>query len=565
MARKKKSAALQAAGPVPAAEAIPPPTPEPEPEPPPPPVPARTQAVLAAALALATIAVFFQVHAFEFVNFDDPGYVFENPKVSGGLTIDGLLWAFTSVSHYYWQPLTWISHMIDCQLFGLNPGPHHLMNVALHTASSVLLFLLFTRMTGAAWPSAALGFLFALHPLRVESVAWVAERKDVLSGLFWVLAMWAYWRYTVEPARRRWRYVMGATVLALMSKPTVVTLPFAFLLMDIWPLGRLRLDAADWRARAWVLVREKLSLLVPVAAVSLLTFLGQQEMGATVSLTALPLYYRVNNAILSYFRYLGKTFWPVELGVFYPYSRVYASEVFAALTVLVVISALLARQVKRHPFAIVGWLWFLGVSLPTIGLAQAGMQSHADRFTYLPGIGLFITAAWGAAAIQREKGVPRPAMAAFAFAVCGALAALAYQQTRYWQDSLTLFYRTLAVTRDNDTMHINIAAVHMKRGETDKAVRHYQAVLKIEPGNLGARNLLAQAYMQDRLWLEALEQFNEILRRKPDHVGALRGTAIVYLRTGQLDEARRQLQEVLAVAPDDPEAKSLRAMLELAR
>ena len=341
------------------------------------------------ALALAVLAVYAPVSGFDFVNFDDNAYVYGNENVRSGLTWRGIRWAFTSVSYYYWAPLTWISHMVDCELFGLNPGPHHVVNVLLHSLNSLLLFMALRLATGTLWQSAAVAGIFALHPARVESVAWISERKDLLAGCFWMLALLAYANYARDRSPKRYAMVVASMIGGVMAKPSIVTLPFVLLVLDWWPLRR----NASWQR----LVVEKLPLLVLSAASSILTYIGQEQMGATRLMGDLPLTVRLSNAVVSYAWYVWTFAWPHDLSVLYPYRKdISLSAVLGAASLLAAITTVAIWRARKQPYVLAGWLWFLGTLVPMIGLIQVGSQARADRFTYIPFIGLAIAFIWGA-------------------------------------------------------------------------------------------------------------------------------------------------------------------------
>lgn len=475
------------------------------------PFPRPVLAGIAIGLVLACVLIYAQTAGHGFINYDDPNYLLNNTKVNRGITGEGLIWAFTAFDFYYWQPLTWISHMIDSQLFGLNAGPHHVMSLVLHAANVALLFLALLQLTRAPGCSAFAAGLFGLHPLRVESVAWAAERKDVLSGLFWMLTLLAYSRYARQPERRRFFLVMAAFLGAVMSKPSVVTLPFVLLLLDAWPLGRLQ-SLPDLRER----LKEKLPLFAIIGAASLLTFVGQDRMGATVSLKALPFWFRIWNAIVSYVDYLAMTVWPVNLGVLYPYGKISGAEMASALLLLLAISGFVIWRRHSSPYLFTGWFWYVGALVPMIGLAQTGVQARADRFTYLPSIGLAIFASWGLAEIAARLRVPFPVRAGAVGLVLGLLSFISLVQTTRWKDSFTLFEHTVKVTRDNDVMHLNLADLYQQRRDLAKALPHYEAALRIEPGNIGARRLYAGALAQAGRNDEARQQLESVLQRDPN-------------------------------------------------
>ncbi|MBL8222087.1 MAG: hypothetical protein JNL62_22810, partial [Bryobacterales bacterium] len=368
------------------------------------------------AIVMACILIYAQTASHDFIKLDDTMYLHENPNVRTGLSLENVRWALTSAGYYYWQPLTWISHMIDVQLFGLRAGPHHIVNLIWHCLNAVLLLIALWRLTGCLWRSAIAAALFALHPLRVESVAWVAERKDVLSGFFWMVTLIGYSWYARRPSRRRFHAVTLLFALGLMSKPSVVTLPFVLVLLDYWPLRRWR-DFAGCKA----MLLEKAPMLWLAAIVSFITFAGQRKMGAVISLDALPIYFRVWNGLLSYARYLGKMIWPVDLGVMYPFGKISPVALTGAILLLSAITVFVWLRRKENGYLIAGWLWFLGAMVPMLGLAQSGTQALADRFTYLPMIGICIAVSWGLAAIALRYRIALPARAAVIGLILGIL------------------------------------------------------------------------------------------------------------------------------------------------
>jgi hypothetical protein len=454
-------------------------------------MPDRRPLLFAAALALLTLAAFEPSLANRFVNLDDTLYVTANPMVRKGLTAEGFVWAWTANVANNWHPLTLLSQMVDCQLFGVNPAGHHLTSLLLHLANVLLLFEVLRRMTDAMGRSAAVAGLFAVHPLHVESVAWVAERKDVLSALFWILAMGAYHRYALRPAVGRYLLVALAMALGLMAKPMVVTLPFVLLLLDVWPLGRLRLDEPGWGRRLIRLTAEKLPLLGLSAAASLVTL--QYQTTSLVSLEALPWRVRLANSAVSYAVYLGKTLLPRHLAVFYPIPlEIPAWKAVAAALLICLLTALAAWKVRKAPWLLVGWLWFLGTLVPVIGLVQVGRQAMADRYTYLPSIGLFLAICWGLPALASSRRW-RSALATACVLALLVLTAATRAQVRHWQDSVTLYRHALAVTRDNYVAHIGLAKALASRQDWHGAAEQYRAALALRPGLRGVRKALAQA------------------------------------------------------------------------
>src|SRR5262245_32761741 len=380
------------------------------------------------ALACLTWLVFGRTLWHDFINYDDPHYVYENTRITSGLSISGIAWAFTHIHALNWHPLTTISHMLDCQLYGVKAGWHHFTNVFLHTLAAILLFLALQVMTGAVWRSAFVAMVFAIHPLRVESVAWIAERKDVLSGVFFMLTLLAYVNYVRSPRIRRYLMVLFLFGCGLMSKPMLVTLPFVLLLLDYWPLERIK---GQW----WERIAEKLPSIVLSAASSVITFLIQKS--AVGHTDELPILERINNAVVSYVLYIWQMIWPVNLAVFYPHpeNRLPVWEIVCCLVVLICITLTAIALRKQRPYLITGWLWYLGMLVPVIGLVQVGWQGRADRYTYLPQIGLYIAVTWAVADLAALYRYQRATLGVAALLVISALTSCAWVQTSYWRDS----------------------------------------------------------------------------------------------------------------------------------
>jgi Flp pilus assembly protein TadD len=502
-------------------------------------------------LAVVTLAVYSQVRRFEFVNFDDPEYVTENNHVRPGLTWDGTVWAFKSLDAANWFPLTWLSHMADCQLFGLRSGWHHWTNVLLHTLATLVLFAALKRMTGALWRSAFVAFLFALHPMHVESVAWVAERKDVLSGLFWCLTLWCYARYAERPSLERYWPVVAAFCLGLMSKPMTVTLPFVLLLLDVWPLRRANRMAILW---------EKIPLFVLAAGESLVTFFAQEQGRAVRSLSTLPFGLRLENALVSYVMYIARMFWPVHLAVFYPYSHdLPVLGVAGAGVALAGVSILVVRRLRTNPYLAVGWFWYLGTLAPVIGIIQVGGQSSADRYTYLPMIGLTIMLAWGAtpirAATVRERSTsvhnkwpPRTVVAA-AVVACSACVVLTCQQISYWANSGTLFRHAVEVTTGNYIAHNNLADYYLIHRRNEEARVQINEALRLRPGYPEARVNLATVLTRMGKLSDAEREYRVALSFQPANVEAHAGMGVALATEGRIAEALREFQEVVRLSP----------------
>ena len=439
-------------------------------------------------LAAVTLAVYWQARGHEFIAFDDDLYVTENENVKAGLTWQGVKWAFATNQAYNWHPLVWVSHMLDCQLYDLKPAGHHFTNVLFHIVNTLLLFLVLNRMTGSIWRSAFVAAVFALHPLHVESVAWVSERKDVLSTFFWILTMWFYVRYVQRPRFATYLPIMLSLGLGLMAKQMLVTLPFVLLLLDYWPLERFALGAQKRREHkakfgsasfSWCFL-EKLPLLALSAVASAVVFLVQSE--ATL-VKSIPLKYRLGNALVSYTEYIRKMFWPSDLGILYPHpeTNLLLWQVLAAALFLACITIFVIRFFRSRRWLAVGWLWYIGTLVPVIGLVQVGLQAMADRYTYVPLIGLFIIIAWGAAELlakQRYRNIVLPTGAVI---VLLALTAVTYRQLSYWRDSITLYKHTVAVTANNDILHYNLGALLSKEDKIDEAIKHWREAVRIRP------------------------------------------------------------------------------------
>jgi tetratricopeptide (TPR) repeat protein len=449
-------------------------------------------AMICLVLAVGTFAVYWPVTHHEFVNYDDPAYITGNPHVTSGLTLTNVVWAFKSGESANWHPLTWISHMIDCNLYGTNPGGHHLTSLLFHITNTLLLFLLLNELTGALWRSFFVAAFFAWHPLHVESVAWAAERKDVLSAFFWMLTLMAYTKY-VKSAKNHVTSIPYCIALfffacGLMSKPMVVTLPFVLLLLDFWPLKRMA--NGEWRIQNFKnLLVEKTPFFALAIASSVITCFAQR--GAMWSASSLPLQFRLENALMSYARYIFKIFWPTDLALIYPYPHHWPVELVAgAALMLAVWSGLFILRARQNPYLIVGWLWFLGTLVPVIGIVQTGVQSMADRYTYIPSIGLFIVVVWGVGdllELRPEWKKFLPMAGSVALAGCLAVTSI---QLNYWQDSMKLFSHAIAVTTGNYAAYNCLGNVLEQDGEKEKAFALYAESVRVEPDYpLGQFNL----------------------------------------------------------------------------
>jgi tetratricopeptide (TPR) repeat protein len=503
-------------------------------------------------LVLLTCSVFGQTLRYDFINYDDPRYVYENTNVTGGLTIAGIAWAFTHIHSMNWHPITSMSHMLDCQLFGLRAGAHHFTNVILHTIAVLLLFIALKRMTGNLWRSAFVAALFAIHPLRVESVAWIAERKDVLSGVFFMLTLLAYTRYVRAPSVGRYLVVAAMLGLGLMSKPMLVTVPFVLLILDYWPLNRTDGKRSQVGMQSARLVLEKVPLLLLSAVSSIITFLVQR--GAVGFTEDLPVWPRINNALVSYVVYIGQMFWPVNLAVFYPHPehRLPAGEIILAVLIAITTAAIAFR--RKAPYFIAGWFWYLGMLVPVIGLVQVGWQGHADRYTYLPQIGLYIAGTWAAANLTLSLQHQRKILCTSAVIILAILTWRTSLQAAYWRDSETLFRHALAVTSNNDVAENNLGIVYLRKGELDEAVSLLQAAVDLRPENSPAHENLAKALLQKGRVADAMVHYRKLLELQPDNLEVHNIVGTVFVQQGHVKEGIEEWQKVLVLEPDNGNA-----------
>ncbi|HUB87482.1 MAG TPA: tetratricopeptide repeat protein [Verrucomicrobiae bacterium] len=492
------------------------------------------------------------------MDYDDPHYVTQNFHVQRGLSWANLRWAFSDTRQAgFWHPLTWLSHMADCQWFGLNPRGHHFTSILIHALNAVLVFLVFKRMTGTLRRSFFLAGIFALHPLRVESVAWVAERKDVLSALFWLLTMWAYLRFVEEfkihNSKSKMFYALALLLfaLALMSKPMAVTLPFVLLLLDYWPLQRFNVQGSEFRIGNAVL--EKIPFFIFAIAASLVTFLAQSASNATS--IGLPFAARAENALVSYCRYLGKVFCPVDLAFFYPHPGFWPVGVVVASAILLLgISIFVLAFGREHPYLPVGWFWFLGTLVPVVGLVQAGAQAIADRFTYIPSIGVLVILIWGVIELAqrwRFQLFPLAFAAAAAMVVC---IFLTRQQIGYWKNSETLCEHALAVTKNNYVAHFCLGVAFEEQNRTADAIAEYRAAIAIQPDYAPAHNDLGAALGGIGRLDEALDEFAKALKCESDTAQTHFGMGVVFGREGQMQNAISEFQMATKLEPDWPEA-----------
>jgi tetratricopeptide (TPR) repeat protein len=537
----------------------------------------RRSLIVGCALALMTLVVYARSCANGFVSLDDDVYVLANPHVQEGLSLEAIDWAFTTWHASNWHPLTWLSLQLDYQLYGLAPWGYHLTNLLLHTANVVLLFWVLVRMTGALWRSAVVAACFALHPLHVESVAWIAERKDVLSTLFWLLTLGAYFHYTERPGLARYLVAMVMLALGLMAKPMLVTLPFVLLLLDYWPLKRT-VGSGQWAvgskeeegrgqraevgeragasqpSRYFSLVLEKVPLFLLAAVSSVITVVAQRAAGSVRTLEYIPLSSRCLNAMLAWVVYLRKTVWPTDLAVFYPYPRSswLTWEAAGSAALLLAITLFAYRQRRPRPYLIVGWLWYLGTLVPVIGLLQVGDQALADRYTYVPLMGLFIALVWGLADLLAASPYRVPALPAAAMAALVAWAALTWIQLDFWHDGFRLWQHTLDVTEKNYLAHNNLGVDYLRRGEPGDlpaAAGHFSAAAEIRPDYVRAQANLGNALSQLGHFDSAIIHFRKALELDPslDWIHFLLGS--IFERQGRFEEAAREDSDGLRLNP----------------
>ena len=532
----------------------------------------RSEACIWLILITAVLLVYWQVGDHEFINYDDNVYITDNAQVQKGLTSNGIIWAFTTSHTGNWHPLTWISHMLDCELYGLNPGGHHLTNVLLHMANAILLFVVLRWMTGAIWRSGLVAALFALHPLHVESVAWAAERKDVLSTFFWMLTMVAYVHYVNRPGGKRYFLVLVTFFLGLMAKPMLVTLPFVLLLLDYWPLNRFKPRAVtgsvedqplgfrssgDDKSPILKAVKEKTPLFLMSLFSCVVTVMAQQEAGAISTLEIVPFKLRIANGLVSFVAYMGKMVWPLDLAVFYPHpvSELQIWKPVAAGLFLLIVSTVVLLVAQRCRYVLVGWLWYLGTLVPVIGLVQVGEQAMADRYTYVPLIGLFIVVVWGFADLVKGWRSRRWVVSVSAAVMVLALMAGSWLQVAHWKNSVKLFKHALDATSNNYVAHYNLGNALALQGNLTGAVSHYNKALQINPDHAEAHLNLAVGLDRQGKHQEAIQHYAEVLRISPHDAQSHNNLGVALAEQGRLKEAVAHFTEALRIDPNFKEAQ----------
>ncbi len=543
-------------------------------------------------LIVASFTAFGQILGNDFINYDDGKYITENNYIKGGISVKSIKWAFTTTYFSYWHPLTWLSYMLDWSLFGANAGGHHLVSLLWHIGSAILLFLFLSKTTGSLWPSALVAALFAMHPLRVESVAWAAERKDVLSMFFGLASLYAYAYYAESSKLSKYFLCLMLFALSLMAKPMLVTLPFIMLLLDYWPLGRWQKDSTPVNMPVLVnkgagkkknkrrkaespvekkmakpvrsgrqlignLLWEKVPFFILAMLLSITLIWQQQSVGGMVSLQQIPFSDRIMNTIMSYVAYLGKSFWPVDLAVFYPYEHSFPIwQVLGASLLLLGISTAVIYLAKKTPFLTVGWFWYLGVLFPVIGLMQAGAQAMADRYTYFPSIGIAIMVIWGIGYLLPKEKLRKIILLPAAGIVLTILAILTWQQCGYWKNSITLYERALQVTMNNDLAHYNLGNALKDQGKMEEALSEFREAVRIRPSSADAHNnigIILEMYYKK--YDDAIEHYQSCLKIEPDNYGAHFNLGLALAKNGKLKEAIEHFRQAIYLKPDYEDAR----------
>jgi Flp pilus assembly protein TadD len=517
-------------------------------------------------LVLSTLLVFWQVGNFDFINYDDDCYVYENPHVLSGLTPDSITWAFTTCYYGYWQPLTWLSLMMDCQLFGPAPGWFHLVSLFLHLASTLLLFAVLKKMTGSLWPSAFVAAAFALHPMHVESVAWISERKDVLSTFFLMLTLAAYVGYVKRPSVFRYLITLAFFVIGLLAKPMLVTLPFLLLLLDYWPLNRLDSHGHkhDGRKILYRMLIEKIPFFILAVVSGIITFLTQQAGAVIIDVKAIPMKDRIANVFFSYATYMGKMFWPQGLTLHYPLSAISTitpGRFVLCVLLLAGVSFLAIRFWRTRKYLLVGWFWFVGMLLPVIGFVQFTWTPYADRFTYIPYIGLFIMVAWGLPELLAKWTQRKIALGISMIIVLTTLGMCSHRQVSYWSDSFTLFSHAVEVTQDNYVAYNDLGLACDDRGRSTEAIECFSKAISIMPDFAEAHMNLGNVYGKLGRSAEAIDAYQQAIKFRPDYAEARYDLANEFRSQGRYDEAAGQYSAALSFKPDWPDCMNNLALL----
>ena len=525
----------------------------------------RLKILIGMVLVMWVLIPYWQVSTLGFVHYDDKVYVTDNPIVRAGITLDGIIHAFQAFDASNWHPVTWISHMLDCELYGLNPMGHHWTNLQFHIINTVLLFIWLQQITGALWRSAMVAALFGLHPLHVESVAWVAERKDVLSTFFGLLTLMVYYGYVNRPKVLYYTLLVVCFALGLMAKPMLVTFPFLLLLLDIWPLKRTDLiqwsypSDKDLSSRVlpfWILLIEKIPLILLSIGSGVLTYLAQQKGGSIRSLEIIPFAARLGNAFISYLSYLIKTFWPYPLAIFYshPGSDILIVQAIGSAIAVMCISLIALLFLKKYPYIGLGWFWYLGTLVPVIGIIQVGSQAMADRYTYIPLIGIFIIFAWGANDVLKKKRWPSLFYILSGGTILSILTVCTYFQVQHWKNGVSLFKHAVQVTENNWLAHHNLGVALDLEGRGDDAIVHLQKALSIKPDSIDALNNLGIAFAQKGNYDQAMDYYNRALTIDANHVGSHINLGKLFAEKGEVTEAISHYRQTLRIDPANENA-----------
>jgi len=527
----------------------------------------RVKVLICIFLVLATATIYSQVQDHEFLNFDDNKYITDNWNVQAGFTRESIHWAFTKSHYGEWQPITWLSYILDYQLYGLNPKGYLLTSLFFHIANSLILFMVLLRMTGALWQCSFVAALFAFHPLNVESVAWAAERKNVLSTLFWLLTMWAYIRYAEKPNIKRYGSMILFFILGLMSKPMLITLPFVLLLMDYWPLRRFKLGQekgngdipekyTDKGPDILRLVREKIPLFLLATGAGIVTFIVQKSGGVLQSMESISLSARLTNAMVSYLEYLEKTVWPKGLAIFYshPGNALAAWKGILCGLALVGITAIVIKFIRKAPYFAVGWFWYLGTLVPVIGIVQAGVQAMADRYAYVPFIGIFIIVAWGVPELMAKWRHRNKVLIVLAGIWIPTLMVMTWTQVGHWKNSITIFKHTIRVTDKTyptfALAHYNLGEALVTEGKNEEAISHYKMAIELNPDLAAAHYNLGNALFAEGKNEEAISHYKTAIKIKPDFAEAYSNIGAVLFNAKMTEEAIDYFKEAIRIRPD---------------
>ncbi|MCX5849222.1 MAG: tetratricopeptide repeat protein [Deltaproteobacteria bacterium] len=510
--------------------------------------PERQKLIIYIVLTVVTLAVFWQVNQYTFINFDDNLYVTENSHIKSGITLEGFRWAFGTKYLGLWNPLVWLSFMLDYQLYGLNASGYHVTNLILHIMSTLLLFWLLNRMTGAVWKSAFVAAVFALHPLHVESVAWIAERKDVLSAFFWMLTLCLYVYYTEKPVIRRYLLVLFSFVCALMSKPMVVTLPVIMILLDYWPLGRF--ESKKDNLIIWQL-KEKIPFFILSAVLVIVTLYNPNDSSPKL----FPLGSRIANAPVAFVTYLEKTFWPHDMAIFYPFpSHIPIWQIIGASLLIIFISAVVIAMAKRLPYLFVGWMWYAITIVPVIGIIHISYYAMADHYHYLPSVGIAIMLAWGIPALIKSEEIKRKILFPAGIITLAIMAVLTWKQCGYWKNSITLFNHALQVTKNNYIVHGHLGVALFTKGKTEEAIDHYNKALRITPCYSDTYNNRGIAYYELGKYQQAIEDYNVAIHLNQEYAQAYNNRGLVYSRIGKYQQAIEDYNVAIYLNPEYADA-----------